>query len=340
MMRAPLLSIVIPTHDCLAWLPRALDAALGVPGEVEVIVVDDGSRDGTPGFLAAAQQRAARLRVLRHPSARGVSAARNAGIAAARGALVGFLDADDVWLPEAIAPRIAFHAAHPEIAMSFSEYETLRPDGTRKPRLLGYMPRFQVAIAAHRGIAALPGAAGLVYGENPVCTSSVIARRDALLAVRGFDAALRQAEDWDLWVRLALHGPVAYSDAVEVLHLDRPGSLSRQAGARCAAVTEVARRHRAAVFARHPAAVACAAARVAEARAERAEAEGSVLGQVTGQMGALLFWPSRRRFREAARALARAAGLMPRVPHSHDVTPAHRGPPHPTLSPRRGERAS
>jgi glycosyltransferase involved in cell wall biosynthesis len=308
----PFLSVVTPTHDCLPWLPRALEGALGVAAPIEVVVVDDGSSDGTPAYLAAAALRDPRIRVVRQAAAQGVSAARNAGIAAARGQFIGFLDADDVWLPQKLVARLAWHAAHPEATMSFSEYETLRPDGTRKPRLLGYMPRFKAAVAGLGGVAELPGAAGLIYGENPVCTSSVIAARAALLAVGGFDAALRQAEDWDLWVRLALYGPVGYSTAVEVLHMDRPGSLSRQARARCAAVVQVARRHRMAVLARHPVAVACGAARVAEARAECAEAEGDSLGQVIGQMGALLLWPSRRRLREAARAVARAAHLMPR----------------------------
>jgi glycosyltransferase involved in cell wall biosynthesis len=314
---APRLSVIIPTRNCLEWLPRAMASALAVPVEgVEVIIVDDGSTDGTAEFLAQAEASGLAIRVLRRAGGEGAASARNAGLALAQAPVVGFLDADDIWQPGRIAERLAWHEAHPETALSFGEYETLYADNRRAPRLLGYTPRFAAAVAPgeqdwQSEILALGAAgAGLIYGENPVCTSVVLASRAAVEAVGGFDASLGQAEDWDLWVRLALHGPVAYAPRPQGLHMHRDDSLSSEVRARCLAVATVLERYGPAIRARDPAAYRCGRAFVAEARAELAEAEGRSLAHLGWQARALLRQPSRRRAKASLRALARC--LLPR----------------------------
>lgn len=313
-MSAPRLSVIIPTRNCLEWLPRAMASALAVPVEgLEVIVVDDGSTDGTAGFLAQAEASGLPIRVLRRAGGAGVAAARNAGLALARAPVVGFLDADDIWNPERIAERLAWHEAHPETALSFGEYETLYPDNRREPRLIGYMPRFAAVVApldepreeAIRWLGV--EGAGLVYGENPVCTSVVLASRAAVEAVGGFDVSLGQAEDWDLWIRLALHGPVAYAPCPQGLHMHRADSLSSEVRARCLAVATVLERYAGAIRARDAGAHRCGRAFVAEARAELAESEGRRLAHLGWQAKAWLWQPSRRRWRSCLRAAVHAA---------------------------------
>lgn len=318
-MSAPRLSVIIPTRNCLEWLPRAMASALAVPVEgIEVIIVDDGSTDGTANFLAHAAASGLPIRVLRRTGGEGAAAARNAGLAIARAPVVGFLDADDIWQPDRIAERLAWHEAHPETALSFGEYETLYADNRREPRLIGYMPRFAAAVTPldepwRDEIGWLgPAGAGLIYGENPVCTSVVLASRAAVEAVGGFDVSLGQAEDWDLWIRLALHGPVAYAPRSQGLHMHRADSLSSEVRARCLAVATVLDRYGPAIRARDAGAFRCGRAFVAEARAEMAEAEGRRLAHLAWQAKALLWQPSRRRARSAARALLR--GLRPRMP--------------------------
>ncbi len=312
-MSAPRLSVIIPTRNCLEWLPRAMASALAVPVEgVEVIIVDDGSTDGTAAFLAQAEAAGLPIRVLRRAGGEGAAAARNAGLAMARAPVVGFLDADDIWQPGRIAERLAYHEAHPETALSFGEYETLYADNRREPRLLGYMPRFAAAIAPDeqdwQGEILELGAAGagLIYGENPVCTSVVLASRAAVEAVGGFDASLGQAEDWDLWIRLALRGPVAYAPRPQGLHMHRKDSLSSEVRARCLAVSTVLERYGPAIRGRDAAAYRCGRAFVAEARAELAEAEGRSLAHLAWQARAWLWQPSRRRWRSSLRAAVRA----------------------------------
>ena len=101
-----MISVVIPTHNRSALLSRTLASALAQRGvEMRVIVVDDGSRDETAAMLARVGD--PRLTILRHEQARGVSAARNAGIAAATGEWVAFLDDDDLWSPTKLAEQVS-----------------------------------------------------------------------------------------------------------------------------------------------------------------------------------------------------------------------------------------
>jgi len=99
-------TVVIPTCGRLDMLSCSVGAALGQQGvEVEVVVVDDASEDDTASWAAAVGD--PRLRLVRHASRQGVGAARNSGIAAARGPWVAFLDDDDVWAPDKVNRQLA-----------------------------------------------------------------------------------------------------------------------------------------------------------------------------------------------------------------------------------------
>lgn len=315
----PRLSVVIPSRNGLDTLPRALASVLAVPvAELEVIVVDDGSTDGTGAWLAEQSARDPRVIGLRRDSGHGVSAARNAGIAAARAPVLGFLDADDVWYSEAIARRLAWHEAHPETVLSFSEHQTLLPDGSVRETWAGYSPRYRRFLGQRTGIVPL-GAQGfaLLAGENPVCTSSVLASRAAVQAAGGFDASLRQAEDWDLWIRLAQQGPVVASADAELLHADRPGSLSHKVAERVACMREVVRRHRAETWRQSPAAARAAASLLAQAEVELAVRQGRNGAAFAHSVAAAFWQPSRQTVRDALRAGLVVIGLKPPMPLSH-----------------------
>src|SRR4029450_9561835 len=100
----PLVSVIIPTFDRATWVREAIASVLAQTyPHLELIVVDDGSHDATPEVIQAFGQA---LTYIRQAHA-GVSAARNRGVAASRGALVAFLDSDDLWLPRKIAAQVA-----------------------------------------------------------------------------------------------------------------------------------------------------------------------------------------------------------------------------------------
>lgn len=317
----PRLSVVIPSRNGLDTLPRAVASALALPvEELEIVVVDDGSTDGTGDWLAQQGKLDPRVIGLRRDKDHGVSAARNAGIAAARAPVLAFLDADDVWFPDPVAERLRWHERHPDTVLSFANYQTLLPDGRRQDRYLAYTPRFWRFIGGRDGIISLEDKAfPLLAGENPVCTSSVMVSREAVLAVGGFDAGLRQAEDWDLWIRLAKRGPVAASTAIELLHADRPGSLSHKVAERVACLRDVVGRHQRDVWRRSPAAALAAKCLLAQAEAELAIRQGRQWSALAHMAAAMTWQPSRQHFRDAARAGLVVLGLKPPLPVSHDA---------------------
>ncbi|HEV2884107.1 MAG TPA: glycosyltransferase [Pyrinomonadaceae bacterium] len=184
---APTVSVVIPTYNLASLLPEAVASvrAQRCPN-LEIIVVDDGSTDNTEEVLNSLT-RDGDLRWFRQENT-SAAAARNRGIAEAKGDWIAFLDADDVWLPDKLATQFAELEKNPGAAFSFSDVQVLFENGeqqdlpTRKSRS--------------------PLMLQLLSG-NLFATPSVIVRRDCLNAVGAFDASLRTGEDWDLWLRLA-----------------------------------------------------------------------------------------------------------------------------------------
>jgi GT2 family glycosyltransferase len=186
-------SVVIPTRDRMPMLRTALRSALAQDGVTsEVIVVDDGS-----AHAVAPQCRDLNGRVAVHRLAdpSGVSAARNTGIAVARGRWIAFLDDDDAWAPTKLAKQVA--------AASASD---------RNWVYAGY-------VDVDAGLELVGGTPppdpdevmDLLTGHNsvPASASSVVVRATALARAGGFDVGLQVHEDWDMWIRLARLGPPA-----------------------------------------------------------------------------------------------------------------------------------
>ena len=123
----PLASVIIPTRDCIAWLPGAI-LSIGPNPDIEIIVFNDGSTDGTREWLAEAA-RADRRIVVMEGTGIGPSKARNAAIEAARAPLLAFLDADDRWYPGKLEQQIALHRRFPEASFSFTDYRHVTGDG-------------------------------------------------------------------------------------------------------------------------------------------------------------------------------------------------------------------
>jgi glycosyltransferase involved in cell wall biosynthesis len=208
-------SLIIPTFNHARFLGAAIDSALAQTlGAVDVIVVDDGSTDDTPALLA---RYAGRVRVLRQPN-RGLAAARNAGLAAARGTFVSFLDADDVMAPTKLAAQFAVLERSPAIGWTYCDVlmETVATGATtRASERFGYAAR------------ALDGwlFPELIHG-NFIPAIAPLVRRTALEAAGGFDERLTALEDWDMWLRLSLIAEARYTPAVLVTYRVRPGGMS------------------------------------------------------------------------------------------------------------------
>lgn len=185
-------SVIIPTRDRPASLARTLLSALSQTDvEAEVLIVDDGSR--TPVAEHLADTAPGTIRVLRHESPHGVAAARNAGIAAANGSWLAFLDDDDLWAPDKL--RRQLDAAQEEAAdFAFSSGLAIDEEGG----VLDVRDAPLSTCDLHRAL--------LAANHIPCCASNLIARSPLVRALGGFDTDLTALADWDLALRLSAVG--------------------------------------------------------------------------------------------------------------------------------------
>lgn len=211
--RPPVVSVVVPAFNAAWCVRRAIDSVLQQTfRDFELLVIDDGSTDDTADVLATYGDA---LRVVRQHN-QGLSSARNAGIQAARGELVAFLDADDWWLAGKLERQVALLRAKPEVGFVSTAARVEDPGG----RFLNPWP---CTTCTGPFLPRLFGANGDVAGSG----SAVMARRRLFGTVGGFDESLRSLEDVDMWMRLAAVTPYACIDDPMVVILKRPGSMSR-----------------------------------------------------------------------------------------------------------------
>lgn len=204
-------SVVMPVHNGADTIVESVESALAQTHPVlEVIVVDDGSTDGTAERLRDFDERVRIIRIEQGGHAR----ARNVGIRAARGHWVAALDADDLWLPGKL-----------EHQMTLAREADVIYTATRNFGNQGNVGE-TTDIA---DVSAPADALGALLLDNYVTHSSALARRDALLAVGGYEATLRTACDWDLWLKLADAG-YRFRGVPEILVHYRwsPGTNSRR----------------------------------------------------------------------------------------------------------------
>jgi glycosyltransferase involved in cell wall biosynthesis len=211
-------SIVTPAFNAAATLGETARSVLAQTfADWEWLIVDDGSTDATRDVVIALGDPRIRLITIEHSGLPAV--ARNRGVAEARGELVAFLDADDVWLPEKLAAQLACFATHPEASLVFTKvryrYEELGRVG-------------RTAWPSTRGVAN----PGFLFDDlvlhNLIATSSVLVRR-SLLEPFDEDPRQRGTEDYELWLRLAPRAPFAFVDEPLVVYRVHAQSLSGRA---------------------------------------------------------------------------------------------------------------
>jgi Glycosyl transferase family 2 len=208
-------SVVIPTRQRRSFVAVAVHSALAQRDvEVEVIVVDEASTDGTVELVREWGDE--RIRLVEHARPRGVAAARNEGLRVARYRWVAFLDDDDVWAPEKLHCQLSALVEQPNSRWSCTAEaicdERLRVQELRHPP----SPGDNVARAILRG--------NIVPGGG----SSVLADLDLVRDLGGFDLRLRVVADWDMWTRLAQVSPLAAVDEPLVAYRRHAGNMSRR----------------------------------------------------------------------------------------------------------------
>jgi GT2 family glycosyltransferase len=189
----PDVSIIIPAYNSAGYIGDALESVFAQTFKrYEVIVVNDGSPD-TADLERALNRFSSRLRYIKQEN-RGVAAARNAGLHAARGEWVAFLDSDDTWLP------------------TFLEKQTALLDRSNADLVYSDAMLFGDSPAAGQTFMKLQGAGGevtterLLFTKVSLQTSTVLARKEAIVRVGLFNESLRRGQDFELWFRLAKEG--------------------------------------------------------------------------------------------------------------------------------------
>jgi glycosyltransferase involved in cell wall biosynthesis len=187
------ISVIITTHNRHALLPRAVESVRQQSLQpTEIIVVDDGSTDATSAWLEQQND----IRTLSHAQPRGISSARNTGIAAASGTWLALLDDDDTWLTHKLEKQVHAIEESPEFRLCHSDEIWVR-NGKRVN-----------AMNKHRKYG------GWIYPHClPLCVispSAVMIRRDLFTDTGLFDTELPACEDYDLWLRICAHEPVLY----------------------------------------------------------------------------------------------------------------------------------
>ena len=208
---APTVSVVLPVRNGGATIGEAVASVLGqTHANLELIVIDDGSTDGTPVVLAAIAD--SRLRTY-STAGRGPAASRNFGIERAAADVIAFIDADDVWLPGKLEAQLAAleRSAGAAVVYCWTDYidgagRYVCPDGRPTVEHDAY-----AQLLAHNFIDS---------GSN------IVVRKEALLAAGGFDESLPVVEDWDLYIRLAATCRFACVPAVLVKYRQSSASLT------------------------------------------------------------------------------------------------------------------
>lgn len=216
----PRVSVVMPVYNVEAFVAEAIDSVLAQTfGDFELIVVDDGGSDRSVAICRDYAD--PRIRIVSQAN-RGLAGARNTGIAEARGEFVALLDSDDRWLPEKLALHVIHLDNNPAIGVSYSPSRFI--DMAGQPMRLKQTPKLEGVTPSD------------IFCRNPVGNGSApVLRRTALETVafphpqdRGrtcwFDESLRQSEDIEMWLRLAVAGGVIFAGIAPALTEYRVGS--------------------------------------------------------------------------------------------------------------------
>lgn len=201
-MSSPLISVIIPTYNRLAFVLEAVDSVLKQTlQDFELIVIDDGSNDETAKALKKYEDRL----LYRYQKNQGVSRARNFGLKMARGKWIAFLDSDDLWLPEKLETQVRFFSENPGAVICQTEEIWIRKGRRVNPQKKHQ--KFSGDIFAPSLLLCL------------VSPSAVMIQRDLFERVGYFDETLPACEDYDLWLRI--------SSQFHVYLIDRPLVVKR-----------------------------------------------------------------------------------------------------------------
>lgn len=231
----PEVSVIIPVYNTEKYLSACLDSVLNQTfKDFEIIVVDDGSTDGTPRILEEYAARDARIRLIRQANSGKPSVARNTGIRSAIGSYITFLDADDLYEQNKLKREYELLERHNDIDVVFSDLHTMSADGTKDEKTsfqqLGFLAQIgKTLIPSGENIYLCPPSFYCFMSTvfTAVTTQTVMIRRSRLLRESvWFPENMYTGEDMDLWFRLAKNSTLLYVDEPLACYRRTPASIT------------------------------------------------------------------------------------------------------------------
>lgn len=220
----PLVSVIMPSYNTARFIGEAIDSVLeqDYPHK-ELIVIDDGSTDGTVDVVRGYGER---VRLITQHN-QGAAVARNAGLAAARGELIAFQDSDDLWLPGKLRAQVGHLQRHPEVGLVYGRWAVWKPDADGRFAPARAIPPPPEPDAAPPAVVA--EGSGWLYNRllfgSLMHTITVMVRRSLIDRVGAFDPTLKRGQDYDYWIRA--------SRETEIHQLDRQMARYRLHGEGC-----------------------------------------------------------------------------------------------------------
>lgn len=216
--RTPLVSVIIPTYNRVKTLPTAVESVLGQTyGNVEVIIVDDGSTDGTQEYVRGIVD--SRVRYMRSTANRGPSAARNQGVRQAQGRYVAFQDSDDEWHADKLEKQMSLllDTAH-GYDLVYCEFTQYR-EGIQR----GVVPSREISPECKRG-----EILAVLLLQPMIGTPTIVVKRDDFLQAGGFNEHLRTFEDYEFTLRFAQNHHIGFVEESLVKVNDSPDSVDKR----------------------------------------------------------------------------------------------------------------
>lgn len=231
-MPSPLVSVIIPVRNCRDYIHEAIDSVLGQDyGNLEIIVVDDGSDDYQYSELEKWDGRITVHRL----SGMGVSHARNIAMSLAKGVYFAFLDADDIWFPGKLLAQVNYCERNPKVGCVFGDFAKWERDASGQFPTLSLMTKDCRALTESE-----PARSGWIYTRllmgQLVGMNTAMIRREVFERLGGFDESMRIGEDYLFWLKVsrvfemhALAGTVALyriHESSAMMRLDKPNHLA------------------------------------------------------------------------------------------------------------------
>jgi glycosyltransferase involved in cell wall biosynthesis len=212
----PTISVLMSVYNGANYIVESIDSILAqTVTEFEFIIIDDCSVDKTSQILNTYAQQDNRIRIIRNPENKGLTASLNIGLAEAQGKYVARQDADDISLPQRFKKQIQYLEAHPESVLTSSNIGIIDDEGKYRDTLKRAAPPNLVYWY-------------LLFYNHVGGHSSVMFRREAVLEVGGYNTSYRYSQDYDLWTRLLYQGEIAILPETLIHWRTHPSNITGQ----------------------------------------------------------------------------------------------------------------